>query len=167
MNPFVTVVNQKRVYAELLLDQSHRAAGQKHLQQALLQGAVFQLEKAYRFYLREIAATYQCKNAEQIIDLWTLIANLQLMGKNPAETSEIYDLNQKPDTWLSDLHACCDSFLALPETTVSSPTEGDRIPALSSVHRYDWSNLDCAQVERWIASFGELVARQRQQMVEW
>ncbi len=170
MNPFVSVVNQKRVFAELLLGSAGQAEGQKHLQQALLQSAVFQLAAAYTLYLGEIAATYQCPNAESIGDLQALEGALRAQDQEPAETRELDDLNRRPDSWLSQLLDCRQSLTALapaPGGYAAPADDGNRIAAVSSAERYDWSSLAAAQVQGWLESFNELVARHRESMTEW
>ena len=168
MNPFVTVVNQKRVFAELLLDSAGQAQGQKHLQQALLQSAVFQLAAAYRLYLGEIAATYQCPNAEAIDDLQSLEGALGAQDKEPAETRELSDLNRRPESWLSQLLDCRQSLTALAPAGQALPADdGNRIAAVSSAERYDWSSLSAEQLRDWLGAFNALVSRHRESMTEW
>ena len=169
MNAFIPVVNQRRVYAELLLAQA-RDCTPRHLQRALLESTVFQLECAYRLYLGEIAATYRSRQPEAIHTLLELVADLQGQGKTPAETEELSELCRRPDSWLSQLQACAASFASLPETLHRPPAvdaAANRIPALSSVERFDWSTLDTATVERWLSAFNELLNRHRETMVEW
>jgi len=168
MNAYISAVNQKVAYAELLLAQARAASAQHHLHQALLQSFAFQLELAYRFYLREIADNYQCKNAPEINDLWALIAHLQLMGKNPAETREIYNLNGDPCSWLSELQVCCRANSQPPEQPkTTGASDGNFIPAVSLSQRYDWSCLSVDLVEPWLRAFSDLVERHRQAMVEF
>jgi hypothetical protein len=149
MNTFISAVNQKMAYVE-----------------ALLQGAVLQLEMAFRFYLREIAEVYQCKNARDIGDLWTLIANLQLLGKNPEETREIYNLNGRPDSWLSDLLDCCRGIAVPQESVRTKDLDDNRIAAVSISQRHDWSRLSPELVESWLVALSEMLERHRQAMVE-
>ena len=166
MNAYISAVNQKKAFAELLLGQAVQAGDQHHLCQALLQGAVMQLEFAYRFYLRELADAFQCKNARDIADLWTLIAHLQLLGKNPAETREIYNLKEDPQSWLIELQECWRAIAQPPEVAVT-PEGGDRIAAVSIPRRHDWSRLSTDQVAGWLRAFTELVERHREALVEF
>ena len=168
MSQFASAVNQKTVYAELLLREAERAGENRHLRQAMLQGAATHLEHAYRLYLAEIGDNYQCREPARLTDLWILIANLQLQGKNPSETNEIYNLLDSEESWLSRLQACAAWLASPPEpSSPSAPADPNRIPAFSTDARDDWSKLDPAQIDAWISAFREMLERHRQSMVEW
>ena len=71
MNPFLPAVNQKLYFCDLLLQQvdrelTHVVGPAANLRLALCQSALFQLEVAYRLYLREVATTYRHRAAESI-----------------------------------------------------------------------------------------------------
>jgi hypothetical protein len=86
MNPYLSIVNQRIFFCDLLLQQGKLSGlGLPRLEDALCQSALYQLEGAYGFYLREIAASYQYKEAENISSAQALVAALESMNKNPAE----------------------------------------------------------------------------------
>lgn len=170
MQSITSAVNQKKAYAELLLQAADDGATNRHLQQALFQSAAMQLETAYRFFLVEIGAAYQCKNLVEITDLSALIASLQSQGKNPAETTEIGLLAQQSDSWLRQLQSCCTAISARP--AIEAPVrevvaDPNRIAIHTTSEGEDWSVLADIQLRQWLDGFSELVERHRQCMVEW
>ena len=105
MNPYLSAVNQKLFFCNLLLkqdklesQQSRKEKQSAYLETALCQSALYQLEVGYKHYLREIAATYQFKTPEILSTAEELASALSSINKNPAETQEILSLLEQ-DNW--------------------------------------------------------------------
>ncbi len=167
MNPYLALVNQKRYFADLLLQQAALAAGNRPLQQALLQGAVLHLDDGLRCYLAEIAAAYQCRTPDAVADPQGLMAALQAQGKCPGEAAEIDNLARDQHTWLGQLRSCRQALCRPSQQGAQQPRGGDHIAALSTDASYDWSLLAVEQVRAWLAACNEMVERQREVMVEF
>ena len=170
MQSIASAVNQKAAFAELLLQAADDDSVGRHLQQALLQSAALQLGAAYRFFLAEIGAAYQCKNPAEISELSILLTLLQAQGKSPSETTEIGNLDQQPSSWLGQLRSCCKAIESLPQSNAAGGepiVDTNRIAVHAMSEAEDWSLLTNTQLRQWLGSFGELVERHRQSMVEW
>ena len=166
MNIYLSSVNQKRLFARLLLDQA-AAADQRHLRQALVQGAVDQLWQATRFYLGEVAATYQYPDPERADSPQALVDRLAEMNKTPAEASEILTLSGDSHSWLNRLEAC---YRGQRKVVTDAPRSGDGENLVSVVAMTDdreWSLAGVEEVSAWLEAFSEMVERHRDSMVEW
>lgn len=163
MNRFLSAVNQKRLFADLLLQQAYTADG-RHLQLALVQGAVAHLHQALEFYCGEIAATYQCRQPELAVDTKTLVDQLNAVGKQPGEAQELQTLAQDRSSWYCQVHDCQQFF-----TTVAEPAENRQDENLIAVAsgREDWRLVSIRQVADWLAAFNAMLERQRETMVEF
>ena len=165
MSTYLSAVNQKRLFAALLIEQARQAGGNRHLRQSLLQGAVLQLHLAVQFYLGEIAATYQSREAASADTARALVTLLAGIGKTPQEASEVLTLENDGDSWMGQLQACYRS-LVVPPQVVAVREDDDRIATLSCGDAEDWAHLDPDQVNGWLLACNEMVERQRETMVE-
>jgi len=163
VNPFLAAVNQKRLFAALLLGEAAGAAD-SHLREALVQGALSHLGTALQLYFAEVAASYQCRDALQATSPGALERQLSAMGKTAAEVSEILALAEDDSSWLSRVVAC-QRALSAPPGTVSRRGREDIIDTLSIAPDQD-TQFNLADVERWLAAFTSMVERQRESMVE-
>jgi len=166
VNHFLPFVNQKRLFASLLLDEAGKAGNQKHLQRGLLEAAVLQLSLAMKFYCAEVASTYQCKNALFATDGRTLAEVLASVDKQPAEMQEILALESDRDSWLSSLQACYRALNSAPEPAIVKKNHSDNLIVSLSVAEQDWSDLNSEQINAWIQYFTEMVERHRSVMTE-
>lgn len=158
-------VNRKRHYAALLLQQAAGAASHRHLEQALLQGAVTHLWQAVLFYLAEIASAYQCPDAASAASPVALAEMLEAMDKTPGEVSEILALDRDSRSWLGQLRACRES-LASAQQVLPRQERDDLIAVVPVTGEDDWSLIHREQVENWAAALGAMLERQREVMVE-
>ena len=166
MNPYLSQVNQRRAYAGLLLEELVRAeqGGQNRLlTQALCQSVLFQLQAAYHFYLREVGATYKCRDPEHIEDVEALVEALQSMGKHPAEAHELANLEQQSGSWLHDMLSAYHSLSAAPG---EQPSQQSPIAVVQVSSERDPRDLDGETLSTWREGFEELLERHRQHMLE-
>jgi len=166
MNRFLAAVNQKRLFARLLLDRAQESGGQRHLEQALLQGAVTHLRLAVQFYLCEVAAAYQCRDAVMATSPGALATLLAEMDKTPGEVSEILTLSGEGHSWLNHLFSCHQTISLAPDVMLVRHDDANHISAVTAPEGEDWSLIGCEQVEGWLTAFDEMVDRHRGVMVE-
>jgi hypothetical protein len=166
MNPYLSIVNQKIFFCNLLLQQGKLSElGLPKLEDALCQSALYQLECAYSFYLREIAATYQYKEAENVSSAQTLAAALNSMNKHPAEAQEIISLLEREDSWLAQMLSAHRQLSLLPEQSVSAdPASPLALKDITQLH--ESVSLNYEQLSNWHASLIEMTDRHREMMVE-
>lgn len=166
MNPYLSIVNQRIFFCNLLLQQGKLSGlGLPKLEDALCQSALYQLEGAYGFYLREIAASYQYKEAEKISSAQALVAALDSMNKNPAEAQEIIGLLECKDSWLAQMLSAHRQLSLLPEQGGSSDLSSPL--ALKDITQLNESvGLSYDQLSAWQASLIEMTGRHREMMVE-
>lgn len=95
----------------------------------------------------------------------TLVEILAAQGKSPGEATELQNLQNDPQSWVSELLKAHHSIYQLP-TIRKAEMDVDRLPmiALDAPDMVDWS-LQRAQL--WLSSMQELVERQREMMVEF
>lgn len=186
MNPYLSAVNQKLFFCNLLLKQGVKGEPEKsssvqsnvqsstQLEEALCQSALYQLEAAYGQYLREIAATYQFKSPETVSSAESLATALFSINKHPAEAQEILSLLEQKNSWLSQLlnaHKSLSSIssqLATPSASNSAVSGSNNSPiAVVEVKQLD--DIDTLGYEllmNWHKAFVEMVNRHREMMVE-
>lgn len=165
MNPYLSVVNQRLYFSAQLLEQlaSVGCNVRPMLELALCQSVLYQLESCYRFYLREVASTYRCRQPEQIHSVPELIAALQLMGKHPAEASELANLEQQSDSWLCQLLSAHRQMLTIQQEQVSGQSP---IAVVQIASEAEPQQLNGELLNSWQEAFSELIERHRQHMLE-
>lgn len=166
MNIYLSAVNQKLYYSKLLLKQSQpETCGMPLLQEALYQSALYQLECGYRYYLREVAATYQFKLPESISVVEDLVAALSSINKHPAEAQEMASLEANPESWLNQMLSAHQQLSTLPQhdakTTQSSP-----IAVMQIDQQEERVALGEQELTQWQRAFEEMVDRHRELMIE-
>lgn len=182
MNPYLSAVNQKLFFCNLLLKQDKLASQESrkekqsaHLETALCQSALYQLEVGYRHYLREIAATYQFKTPEILSSAEELASALSSINKHPAEAQEILGLLEQHSSWLSKLlgaHKQLSSISAQILSPEVKPPQQTDISFDSQIAAVEVKQLDeCVELSfqtltNWYESFVEMVNRHRELMVE-
>ena len=177
MNPYLSAVNQKLFFCNLLLKQDKLASQESrkekqsgHLEIALCQSALYQLEVGYRHYLREIAATYQFKAPEILSTAKELASALSSINKHPAEAQEILGLLEQNNSWLSTLLGSHQQLSTLsPQVKSSEQTDTlfDSQIAVVEVKQLDECvELSHKTLTNWHQSFVEMVNRHRELMVE-
>lgn len=165
MNPYLSVVNQRLYFCRLLLEQLDTSgdASSPMLKMALWQSALYQMESAYHFYLREVASTYRCRQPEQIHSVTELVAALELMGKHPSEAQEIANLEQLPGSWLFQLLSAYRQMLVIQQEQVS---EQSPIAVVQISPESEIQELNTELLNAWREAFNELIERHRQHMLE-
>lgn len=174
MNPYLSAVNQKLFFCNLLLKQGMDGEPEKlssaQLEQALCQSALYQLEAAYGHYLREIAATYQFKSPEAVSSVESLADSLSRINKHSAEAQEIQSLLKQKDNWLSQLlnaHKCLSNISSQSEkSSVSNNASNSPIAIVEIKQLDDVETLDYDLLNSWHKSFVKMVNRHREMMVE-
>ncbi len=167
MVSWASLVNQKLFFSNMLLEQLDKLDDPfGHLEKALCESAVYQLECGYRHHLREIADNYRSPQAESVKTVSELIAQLEAMGKHPAEAQEMAYLEADSENWLSQLLACWRAFSEAPLVD-AEPDRASPIPLMQVSQTNTLPPLNAVQVSAWIDAMRELVERHRQVMVEW
>jgi hypothetical protein len=166
VNQFLPFVNQKRLFASLLLDQAGRVGEQKHLQKSLMEAAIFELTLAIKFYCAEIASSYHSKNPTAAVDGRTLAGVLAVIDRHSPEMQEILDLETDGNSWLSSLQSCYRALSSAPEPGVVKKNQDDNLIASFSLQEQDWSHLTPEKIAEWIQSFSEMLERHRSVMME-
>lgn len=171
MNSYLSAVNQKLFFCNLLLKQGPREEKQSaHLETALCQSALYQLEVGYRHYLREIAATYQFKTPETLSSAEELASALSSINKHPSEAQEILGLLEQKGSWLSQLlvtHQRLSSLSPHEQPPQQANTLSASHIAVVEVKQVDESvELSYQILTSWHQSFVEMVNRHRELMVE-
>lgn len=158
------VVNQKRLYSQLLLEEAKKAEGQPHLQRGLLEGALLHLNQARLFYLEEVAESYQCPQPAVARTATLLAEQLAGINKYPAEASELVALSEDKSSWYAQLGRCAQYLGLSPKQP--KPAGAGLINVFDVDAEDGPAELTFATLEAWLQAFIEMVERQRQVMVE-
>lgn len=169
MNPFLPAVNQKLYFCSLLLRQIDpklppAVGAAANLQLALCQSALFQLEAAYRLYLREVASTYRHRAAETIVSVEALIAAMESIGKSPSEVWELANLEANKESWLAKMLCAHDRLFQVLSQEAASVASPIAVVQIDQVE--DKLELSAELLAGWLDDFRALIERQREQMVE-
>ncbi|MBT3566920.1 MAG: hypothetical protein HN492_05520 [Porticoccus sp.] len=171
MNPYLSVVNQKILFCDILLDQG--ASKKDYLEEnnshqfeiVLCQSALYQIECAYLNYLREIAATYQYKLVESIFSVQDLDAGLRGINKEPSEIQEIKSLTESRSSWLFQLLVAFKQLSLPPSLEVGkSHTESSSLLEVKQLD--DDIYLSYQLLAAWRQDFVEMIKRHRELMHE-
>jgi hypothetical protein len=165
---YLSAVNQKLLFARQLLSLAETKQGQKQgtvSSQSIAQSVAVQLHQAWLWHCRNIAENYKLQELDSVGCANTLVELLAAQGKTPGEATELQNLQNDPDSWLSELLKAHQHIYQLP-TVRKAEMDVDRLPmiAVDAPDLVDWS-LECAQL--WLANMQELVERQREMMVEF
>jgi hypothetical protein len=168
VSSYLSAVNQKLLFARQLLAQAKAQAGTKKAQQqgtVLTQSVAVQLHQAWLWHCRSVAETYKLQELDSINCANTLVELLAAQGKTPGEATELQNLQNDPQSWLSELLKAHHYIYQLP-TIRKAEMDVDRLPifSLDAPEVVDWS-LERAQL--WLKNMQELVERQREMMVEF
>lgn len=167
LSTYLSAVNQKLLFSRQLLSQAEAAGTKKAQQQgaALTQSVAVQLNQAWLWHCRNVAETYKLQEIDSVNCANTLVELLAAQGKTPGEATELQNLQNDPQSWLSELLKAHQAIYQLP-TIRKAEMDVDRLPmiALDAPEAVDWS-LERAQL--WLSSMQELVERQREMMVEF
>ncbi len=171
MNPYLSVVNQKIFFCDILLDQGiskkyYLEKNNPHqLEIVLCQSALYQIECAYLNYLREIAVTYQYKLPESIFSVQDLDAGLRSVNKEPSEAQEIKSLAENGSSWLFQLFSAFRQLSQPPSSGVSRSQA--QSASLFEVKQLDDSVcLNYQLLIAWREAFVEMIERHRELMYE-
>ena len=167
LSTYLSAVNQKLLFSRQLLSQAEAAGTKKAQQQgaALTQSVAVQLHQAWLWHCRNVAETYKLQELDSVNCANTLVELLAGQGKTPGEATELQNLQNDPQSWVSELLKAHHYIYQLP-TIRKAEMDVDRLPMISldAPEVVDWS-LERAQL--WLSSMQELVERQREMMVEF
>ena len=161
---YLSAVNQKLLFARQLLSQADTKQSQK--QGAVLsQSVAVQLHQAWLWHCRNVAENYKLQELDSVDCANTLVELLAAQGKTPGEATELQNLQNDPDSWLSGLLKAHQHIYRLP-TVRKAEMDVDRLPMISldAPEAVDWS---LERAELWLSNMQELVDRQREMMVEF
>lgn len=150
---------------QLLSEQLHQLIHQLRLPPstptALVQGALYHLESAYRLHLRGLAEGYECGMPAGVTSVQTLLAALAERGRTAPEAQELADL-EAGDSWLA---ALLSAHRQLGEVSVhAARAEGENLIPLRPGAGGDPT---LARVREWLQRLEELVERHHDLMREW
>ena len=171
MNPYVPVVNQKISFCKMLLNEGikkNRFSKKKaavQIQAALFQSAIYHLESAYIFYLKEIGHTYRCKDIESINSLKKLQSALININKIATEHDELELLLKDEQSWLSLLLAEYKK-LTLPLSLITKKNNDHSLTLLEVKQLDDNIIVEFIDVDDWLNNFKEILTRNRNLMHE-
>ena len=165
VSSYLSAVNQKLLFARQLLSQA--SAKKNHHQQdaVFAQSVAVQLHQAWLWHCRSVGETYKLQELDAVGCANTLVELLAEQGKTPGEATELQNLQNDPQSWLSELLKAHSNIYKLP-TIRKAEMDVDRLPmiALDAPDVIDWS-LEPAQL--WLDNMQEVVERQREMMVEF
>ncbi|MGB0450189.1 MAG: DUF6586 family protein, partial [Porticoccaceae bacterium] len=132
---------------------------------ALTQSVAVQLHQAWLWHCRNVAETYKLQELDSVNCANTLVELLSEQGKTPGEATELQNLQNDPQSWVSELLKAHRYTYLLP-TIRKAEMDADRLPliAIDTPEVVDWS-VERAQL--WLANMQELIERQREMMVEF
>lgn len=172
----LSLVNQKLAYASSIIialnaESAELTASQKLRQQALGDAAVFHLAMALHFYLRELAEYHRIKNLIAINSVQDLAAALLEADRTSSESSELLELVQTSDSWLSQLVGYYDQLSKSPEKPKEKKAFGQEnlieLVELGEPENQPLLQLTPKLLSLWLDSFRALVIRQRETSVEY
>lgn len=128
----------------------------------LVEAALFHLNLALSYFLREIAENYQVPESGAIQVADDLSKALARIDKQPPELNEILVAANKG--WIRDMHRAWQKL----HNYSAKSASGLAMPATSLIQTRQLSDdeLNQEQMQTWTARMRELVERQREMMVE-
>ena len=168
LSSYLSAVNQKLLFARQLLSQSDSKKGRQQstaLYQSIAQSVAVQLHQAWLWHCRNVAESYKLQELDGVVCANTLVELLAAQGKTPGEATELQNLQNDPDSWLSGLLKAHQYIYKLP-TVRKAEMDVDRLPliAVDAPEVVDWS---IERAEIWLINMQELVERQREMMIEF
>lgn len=159
------VVDRKLSLArQLLSEQLHQLIHQKRLPlstpTALVEGALYHLESAYRLHLRGLAEGYECGMPAGETSAQALLAALAEHDRSAAEARELADL-EAGDSWLA---ALLSAHRQLGEVSVHAARAGGE--KLIPLRQGASGDPTLARVREWLQHLEELVERHHDLMRE-
>lgn len=160
---FVSLVNQRLACAGTLTTDLHRLGERAGPipARALADGALFHLCCGYRHYLRELCDYYGVGYVGPVTDEHSARDALSQMDKTPAEINELCALAERPDSWLSQMHASFDQCWALPAGAAPP-----NLIAAKDLGRTSAVAVDAETLTHWLSELRALIERHRDSMVE-
>ncbi len=173
----LSLVNQKLAYTTAIVNQLNLSLveskpSNKLLLQALGDAAVFHLAMALHFYLRELAEQHRIKNLSTIASIQDLASALEQSDKISSEVSELLELIQTNDTWLSQLTDYYGHLFQSPVKLKEKKAFGQgenqiELIELTEVGVGSLAQLTPGLLVSWLDSFRALVIRQRETTAEY
>nr|WP_010130560.1 DUF6586 family protein [Microbulbifer agarilyticus] len=180
-NPYTGTVASALRKAQLLLgDHQQAASGQPLLGTALREAALTQLWRAYRAFLAEQGHQLQLGFAvgAEPESAQALAALVSRRGKFSGDVTELVNLSEDPQSWLSGL---CGAWAGLWQLSISAPpgpagalNAASGVESMIPVRQLDNPSanpqdvsLTADNLRRWHQALVELIQRQRAQSQEW
>ena len=165
---YLSAVNQKLLFARQLLSQSDSKKSRQQSTapfQSIAQSVAVQLHLSWLWHCRNVAESYKLQELDGVVCANTLVELLAAQGKTPGEATELQNLQNDPDSWLSGLLKAHQYIYKLP-TVRKAEMDVDRLPliAVDAPEVVDWS---IERAEIWLINMQELVERQREMMIEF
>ena len=170
MNPYISVVNQKISFCDILLKEGILKSGfsekvTHQLELVFSESALHQLKYAYINYLKEIGSVHKCKEVESIDSIENLNFALEAIKKTSGEAQEINFLIQDQSSWLSQLLIQYKKLSSLPRQIIKK-NDNQSASLLDVKQLDDTMDLNCMLLDRWRKEFIELISRNRELMYE-
>ncbi len=161
-NPYTGACSQRCMYAEALVNAAIEEPVSV-LSAALLQSAIFQLDTAYVFHLREIAENYSHTEPSSIRNIKSLARFLAEQNIQSSEVAEIMALIEDRSSWLAQ---CLHTYSDL-QTGVGTPAKVSHggIDLFQEEDRQKKISLEL--VGHWQQAMLELLQRHRALMNEY
>ncbi|MBY6189200.1 hypothetical protein KUV22_02090 [Microbulbifer agarilyticus] len=181
-NPYTGTVASALRKAQLLLGAHQQAANEQPLMDAaLLESAVTQLWRAYRAFLAEQGHQLQLGFAAgaEPDSAQALAALVSQRGKFSGDVTELVNLSEDPQSWLSRLSGAWAGLWQLSLSTPAGPAGaanvgGSGVETMIPVRQLDNPSarpleapLTADNLHQWHQALVELIQRQRAQSQEW
>ena len=173
VSPYLSAVNQKLLYAEQLLkhlDIDNSAGHKRYLSEAIAQSVTLQLYQAWSWHIKDVAYHYKLSDPSTIDNVSDLVRVLEEQGKTPTEATEMHHLASQDYSWVGKLLNAYQQLSQLPKVR-KAEMDIDRLPLIAidrgsnnAVIPFEWCIMD---VIDWKRQLEELVARQREMMIEY
>lgn len=168
MSSYLSMINQKLLFARLLVKELDQGGENPHRQKALVESVVFQLRLAYHFHLQEIAANYQCRQPALVADIAALSQQLTDINKWPSEAQEMQSLLDTRSSWLAGLlrgySNCFEAGEAQSRQDSAPSTESISLRQLPDTP--ESTELEPDRVVLWLQALAEMIERHREGMFE-
>ncbi|GAB2502735.1 DUF6586 family protein [Microbulbifer agarilyticus] len=181
-NPYTGTVASALRKAQLLLGEPQQvASGQPLLDTALLEAALTQLWRAYRAFLAEQGHQLQLGFAagSEPESAQALAALVSQRGKFSGDVTELVNLSEDPESWLSGLCRAWAGHWQLSTSAPAGPSEASNatasgVQAMIPVRQLDNpsagpqdADMTADNLRQWYQALVELIQRQRAQSQEW
>lgn len=128
-------------------------------EQAILEAGLFHLCCGYTHYLRELCGYYGVSSIAAIDTEVDVRQALERLGKQPAEVTELCQLAQRPDAWLSQL-------LSSYRACWASDANSEHLIQVQRLDDTPLVDLSRAHLTQWLDELQATIERHRQSSTE-